>query len=105
MASRKIDPNDPALDQVTHEPTQLPRDLRDDDAYQFVHEIEDFLSLQHDSFFGRETLEGIRTTVENSKRVSEAQRLAFKNIRERVEQGGTRIERSRGSWGRRYEGR
>lgn len=102
--AKMLDPTDPRFTQPIDEPTTTPADQRENTALAFIQEIEEFLEAQASDFFGRDTLEGIRTTVEKYQRVSEAQRLAFQNIRERVENGRTRFESKHG-WGRRYEGR
>jgi hypothetical protein len=73
-------------------------DVRNTPWYQFIGTIDDLLATgQYDWAF--DTLDGIRTTIEKSRRVSDGQRNAVA----RIEAAGER-KRTEGFGRRRYEG-
>lgn len=93
----RLNPNQLSDQSIT--PTE-PTDPRATDWYRFSQDIEDLLATGRYTF-AEDTLRGIQTTVEKTKRVSDGQRRAVKNIEDSRLKSDRGVERG---WSRRYEG-
>ena len=93
-----------SLDELKLDDTHRPSDPdpRGTDWYRFSQEIEDLLATGKYTF-AEETLRGIQVTVEKSKRVTDGQRRAVKNIEDSKTKYDKPFYNTTG-WRRRYEG-